>query len=112
MIEITIPIKIVSIANMRLHWAAKARLTKLQRLAALKAMIENAAPPQTPMTILLTRVAPRKLDSDNLSSGFKAVRDGIADWLQIDDGHPGIDWQYKQRTGKPKEYFVEVEVIA
>jgi len=31
MIEVRMNMRIVSVANMRLHWAAKARLTKNQR---------------------------------------------------------------------------------
>jgi hypothetical protein len=64
-----------------------------------------------PATVVLTRVAPRRLDGDNLQSGFKAVRDGVADWLGVDDGNGLVDWQYVQRSGKPGEYAVEIEVI-
>jgi hypothetical protein len=51
------------------------------------------------------------LDGDNLQSGFKAVRDGVADWLGVDDGNGLVDWQYVQRSGKAGEYAVEIEVI-
>jgi hypothetical protein len=51
------------------------------------------------------------LDGDNLQSGFKAVRDGVADWLGVDDGSGLIDWQYCQRSSGPKVYKVEIEVI-
>jgi hypothetical protein len=57
-------------------------------------------------------VAPRALDGDNLQSAFKAVRDGVADWLGVDDGHKNLDWQYYQRKDGPKVYAVEIEVIA
>jgi hypothetical protein len=52
------------------------------------------------------------LDGDNLQSGFKAVRDGVADWLGVDDGDKRIDWQYGQRSGGVNVYQVEIEVIA
>ena len=42
---------------------------------------------------------------------FKAVRDGVADWLGVDDGSSLVDWQYCQRSGGPKVYKVEIEVI-
>jgi hypothetical protein len=64
-----------------------------------------------PVTVVLTRIAPRRLDGDNLQSGFKAVRDGVADWLGVDDGSSLVDWQYFQRSGKAGEYAVEIEVI-
>ncbi len=34
-----------------------------------------------------------------------------ADWLGVDDGSSLIDWQYCQRSGGPKVYKVEIEVI-
>jgi P2-related tail formation protein len=52
------------------------------------------------------------LDGDNLQSGFKAVRDGVADWLGIDDGSQLVEWEYRQRPGTVKTYKVEIEVIA
>jgi len=112
MIEIRVPIKIVSVANLRLHWAVKAKLAKSHRSKAFSALASVAAPPAPPCTLVLTRVAPRALDGDNLQSAFKAVRDGVADWLGVDDGHQQLDWQYKQRKDGPKVYAVEIEVIA
>ena len=50
------------------------------------------------------------LDDDNLASGFKSTRDGVADWLGIDDGSKRLTWVYKQVKGPPKTY--EAEVIA
>ena len=64
-----------------------------------------------PVTITITRVAPRKLDSDNLARSMKAVRDGIADAFRLDDGDDRLDWRYAQRTGRAKEYSVDVEII-
>ena len=109
MIETTIPIKAVSVANLRLHWAVKAKLAKAHRSAS-KAGLASVAPvaPSLPLTVILTRLGPRTMDTDNLASSLKAVRDGVADWLGVDDGHPSLDWQYRQRKGG---YAVEVEVI-
>lgn len=112
MIEVKMNLKIVSVANLRMHWAVKARLAKGQRRMAYNALVGVAAPPAPPCSVVLTRVAPRALDGDNLQSGFKAVRDGVADWLGVDDGDRRLDWQYAQRSGGPKVYQVEIEVIA
>ena len=105
--------KIVSVANLRLHWAVKAKLARDQRTRTRMSL--NAAAQSSglelPLTVVLTRVAPRRLDGDNLQSGFKAVRDGVADWLGVDDGNGLIDWQYAQRSAGPKVYKVEIEVI-
>ena len=106
--------KIVSVANMRLHWAAKAKLTRDQRTRtrlSLAAVAQSFGVEVLPVTVVLTRIAPRRLDGDNLQSGFKAVRDGVADWLGVDDGSSLVDWQYCQRSGKAGEYAVEIEVI-
>jgi len=106
--------KIVSVANMRLHWAVKAKLVRDQRTRtrmSLAAVAQSSGLEMLPATVVLTRVAPRRLDGDNLQSGFKAVRDGVADWLGIDDGNSLEDWQYAQRSGRPGEYAVEIEVI-
>lgn len=112
MIEATIRSKTVSVANLRLHWAGKAMLAKAHRGAARAALgLVAPIPPKPPLTVILTRVAPRRLDGDNLQSALKATRDGIADWLGLDDGHAGIDWQYEQTKGDPNKYSVLVEVI-
>jgi hypothetical protein len=63
-----------------------------------------------PFVVTLTRIAPRKLDSDNLNSAFKAMRDGIADWLCVDDGHESVTWVYAQRKGRKGEYAAEVAI--
>lgn len=38
------------------------------------------------------RVAPGRLDDDNLARACKAVRDEVAAWLGVDDGDPRISW--------------------
>ena len=114
MIEVRMNMKIVSVANMRLHWAVKAKLTRDQRTRtrlSLAAVAQSFGVEVLPVTVVLTRIAPRRLDGDNLQSGFKAVRDGVADWLGVDDGSDMIEWQYCQRSGGPKVYRVEIEVI-
>jgi crossover junction endodeoxyribonuclease RusA len=109
MIEATIPIKSVSVANLRMHWAVKAKLAKAHRNAAKTALMSVAPEaPELPLTVILTRLGPRTLDTDNLASCLKAVRDGVADWLGVDDGDARLDWQYEQRKGP---YSVEVEII-
>ncbi len=54
-----------------------------------------------PISITLTRVFVghgRSLDDDNLRATFKHVRDGIADWLGVDDSpRSGIEWRYEQK---------------
>lgn len=103
-------LRIVSEANQRGHWAKKAARAKLHRTCAAAALYGTCirgAPVKPPVIITLTRIAPRQLDSDNLAGGFKAARDGIADWLHIDDGDERLTWRYEQRKGRPGEYDAE-----
>lgn len=107
MTTVYLPIRIQSTANLRECWQAKARRAKTQRMTAFMAM-HGTERPALPVTITLTRIGAKALDSDNLAAGFKAVRDGVADWLGIDDGSPLVTWRYEQRRGKPREYAAEV----
>ena len=61
-------------------------------------------------TIVLTRISPRRFDDDNLRAAFKAVRDGVADWLGVADNDPRVTWQYRQERGQPKQHAVRIEV--
>jgi hypothetical protein len=113
-----IPVKTVSESNQRIHWAVKAKRSRHQRSvsrivtrgALVRASRLGDGFRTHTMTITITRIAPGTLDSDNLASSQKAVRDGIADALCVDDGSPLITWIYSQRRGKPREYSVEVKI--
>jgi hypothetical protein len=70
--------------------------------------MKQAARPAFPCVITLTRVGVKRMDTDNLASALKACRDGVAEWLGIDDGDPRIEWRYAQRTDKT--YSVEVAI--
>ena len=100
-----LPLRIESVANKREHWSVRARRTKAHKLAAL------AVPAHpVPCVVTLVRVAPRSLDGDNLQSGFKALRDGIAKRLGVDDADPRVEWKYGQEKGKAKQYAARVEI--
>lgn len=107
---VLLPLKIESEANGREHWRKKAARVKSHRAVAQTILRVTAARPQPPCVITLTRIAPHTLDCDNLASGFKACRDGVADWLGIDDGDKRLTWQYAQRKGRPKQYAAEVVI--
>jgi crossover junction endodeoxyribonuclease RusA len=111
-IEVLLPVRTWSEANVRGHWGKRARRAKRQREAArlLVRAARIAIPKSGPVAITLTRIALRALDSDNLASGFKAVRDGVADALGVDDGSARIEWRYAQERGKPGEYAVKVQI--
>lgn len=102
----------MSEANSREHWAAKAKRVKLHRDTAyvvIRKALEYCKP--LPCVVTLTRVAPRMLDDDNLRQAMKAIRDGIADWLGVDDRSPLIRWEYGQEKAS-KYHAVRVEVAS
>ena len=118
--RITLPLKTVSEINTRCHWATRAKRSCLARDLARVSVISHfcgSAIPVPPLTVILVRVAPRKLDGDNLRSALKAVRDGVADAILApnrgnqsrkwaDDSSGEIAWRYGQANGKAKQYQV------
>lgn len=105
------PIRVVSEANAHEHWRVRSKRAKGQRgLIKLLLRAKLATPPAAPLVVRLTRIAPRDLDSDNLAGAFKHVRDGVADWLGVDDRSPQIDWRYGQERGPTKLYSIRVEI--
>lgn len=100
-----LPLKIESVANLREHWAKRARRAKAHREAAIAVPKHDL-----PCVVTLTRIAPRMLDDDNLRSGFKNLRDGVADRLGVKDNDPRVTWRYAQRSEKPKYYAAIVEI--
>lgn len=110
--EITHEYRLQSRANERRHWAAKARLTKQERGLGwqLAGTLLGQTPPFLPLKITLTRIAPRKLDKDdNLPMAWKAIKDGICDYLGVDDRTKGIVWVYAQRKpSQPRTYHIKI----
>ena len=112
MISVLLPIRTESEANTRECWQSKHRRAKSQR-GIVKMMLfshRRKLPGDEGGTIILTRIAPRGLDGDNLQRSFKAIRDQVAEEIGIDDGDARLTWFYRQEKGKPKEYAVRVEV--
>ncbi len=113
-----VPIKTVSEANERGgHWKPAWARGKRQKEELIEWFsgprrkdIDQVRPDPH---INLIRVSPRKLDSDNLISAFKAVRDQLAALIKPgyapgradDDGD--ITWSYDQQAGKPQGIIIE-----
>jgi hypothetical protein len=103
---INIPIRTVNTQNVREHWAVRAGRAKVHRQTAFYALGPTSKRPELPCTITMTRLAPRLMDDDGATASLKACRDGIADWLGVDDGDKRLTWRYEQR--RSKVYGVEV----
>lgn len=95
-------IKLVPGDNAREHWATRARRAKNHRSTAemvLRSKFGRA--PELPLVVIITRVGRGRLDTDNLAGSAKHIRDGIADWVGVDDGNEGYTWRYEQSRGEP-----------
>lgn len=101
-----IPLVTVSEANSRAHWAVKARRAKSQReliLSALQYTVGDLGNGPATAEVRLTRIGPRKLDTDNITGAQKHTRDAVAEWLNIDDGDDErISFVYDQEPGTKK----------
>lgn len=114
MIEVDVPVKLESEANLRQCWQARNR-RKRQQQAIVSLVVgpklrgKKFAPPYS---VTLTRLGKRKLDDDNLAVSAKGVRDQIAHLLGIDDGDERIKWNYAQAKSPDKDYWLRVRLEA
>lgn len=123
MITVEVPIALPSASNLREHWRERHRRIKSQ-CAATSMMLgfmrvverlggDGAVKAGDRLAVTLTRVAPRKLDSDNLQGAFKGVRDEVAKFFGVDDGDKRhITWSYAQTTGKPSTVLIDLAIQA
>lgn len=108
---VTLPIRLVSEANAHEHWRVRQRRAKAQReLAAMLLANAFGRPPAPPLVVTITRIAPCALDSDNAVGSAKSVRDGVADFLGVNDRSPLVTWVVEQERGEPRTYGARVEV--
>lgn len=110
---LVLPLRTRSVANLREHWAARARRVKRER--SLVAMLWPAPWRRRkwrfPLEVLLVRQAPSNgLDDDNLRSATKGVRDEIARQLGVDDRDARVRWEYSQARG-PYSVLVYIEEL-
>lgn len=90
--------------------AAAAKAKQQRTGVATMCRCKFGQPPSLPLIITITRVGPRELDGDNLQGACKHVRDGIADWLGVNDRDKRIQWKYEQTRCGVKAYGVTVRV--
>lgn len=103
--EVTLILKgltLVSEPNARDHWREKAERVKWQRGIVRNALAALAPPDLTDgrrWTVTIDRTTRHELDDDNLGTSAKAVRDGVAAWLGVDDSPSSpVRWIYTQRV--------------
>lgn len=93
-----VPVRTGRGQNDRETWRARARRVSKEKSATILAM---GAPvrlrPGQVAIVELTRVSRGELDDDNCVSALKAIRDGVACWLGVDDGSRRVRFTYGQR---------------
>jgi hypothetical protein len=107
----------VSLNKRAAHWAAASKRAKRERINTYYEMRCAFKGPMTlqeimgPILIRLTRKGPSSgLDShDNLRGSFKAVVDGVCDWLGIKDDDPRLHFEYTQGRADRWRVVIEVE---
>ncbi len=98
-VELAIPVRVVSEANQRDHWAVRKRRFDAQKMA-LAGVLAGISLPPLPVAVMWTKLGGRNLDTDNLAGSFKALRDHLADHYRVDDAAgSGIAWGYDQIPG-------------
>ena len=107
-IEFELPLRADRNQNARGHWAVTAKKRASEKAAVAYRLNPNQFRPLLMVTI--TRIAPRRMDTDGLVGALKGVRDGIAARLGIDDRSPLVQYFYDQESRKPKEYGVRVRI--
>lgn len=121
MIVIDIPgLRLVPEGNERENRYAKAkRIRDQKQIVAAFFRVKRPDRPPFPLVVTITRLGPRALDSDNLASSGKHVRDAVATWLGVDDGVaertlidgvPQVEWRVAAE--KSKLYGVRIEMRA
>ena len=112
-VSVPIPgLRLVSELNERTHWRGRQRRAKAQRnivALVLRGTVAKMMMTLAPLEVTITRVAPRSLDSDNLTGSGKHVRDQIAAELGIDDRDPRVVWKIAQQRGP---YGVLISIVS
>ena len=108
-LNVTLPIRLRSTANLRAHPLRLWREGKTQENAITKAIPAAILPP-LPVVVTITRIGHRKLDTDNLAISAKAVRDQIARLYGVDDGSDLYTWEYAQEKAKPGVHACRITI--
>ncbi len=88
------------------NWPRIAARRKREREAVLDALIGIQPPTWSTYYVTLERIAMRPMDADNVSAGFKSIRDEVSRFLGLDDADPRIHWHYRQRIQRVRDASV------
>jgi hypothetical protein len=111
-ISVTISLYTTTEANAGGHFVPKIKRAKKQRACVRDVFRKiGLALPLLPAKITLTRIGQRKLDSDNLASALKHVRDEIAAAYQVDDADSRYAWEPQQERGEGYAVRIQIETL-
>lgn len=113
--------RLPSVANQRLHWAAKAAQASRQRAGVTLALrslelregltsARSALARGEPVEVYLTRISPRPIRDtwDNLRRALKAPVDSVAEALGVDDSDPLLRLQEPQQESGRAALRIEI----
>jgi hypothetical protein len=86
-------------------------LTIVPTATSIAATGERFSKPNA-IKVTCTRIGPGRLDSDGPSDAMKNVRDGVADWLGVNDGDGSVHWSATQErapNGTPWRVRITIE---
>lgn len=107
---VEIPIKTGNGLNDREHYMARHRRVAKER-EQTRMIVRSALPSRgLPCKVTITRLSNGVLDGDNLQGATKAIRDGIADALDIADNDPRIHFFYAQEKCKRGQWGVRIQI--
>ena len=113
-VEFNIPgLRVVNELNDHSHWRTRLRRSRAQHVvveAIAKHALHGYSWLYRPLTVTMTRIAPRTFDSDGTVASMKFVRDSIAMVLGVDDGDPSITWVALYERGASGEYAVRIRI--
>lgn len=123
-----LPLKTVSEVNSCEHWTAKHKRHKQQQAFVRMFYASKLSDVKLPCKVTFTRLSPRSIDSDNLPTCFKYIRDELSELLNPEkdfyekwiknknyrglkghaDSTTEITWIYSQQ--KSKNIGVRIEI--
>lgn len=104
MITTTFDLETRSESNARYgHWGQRSsKRAGQRRTTELRCQVAFGEPPVPPLHVTVVRVCPPRnkvRDCDNLVASMKAIRDGLCDWLHLNDSDLRLRWELRQENG-------------
>src|SRR5271168_12674 len=102
--------------NIKIIWQKKYLKDRHMR-RDLRFLLMQHNRPDLPCRITLKRCGKRKMDSDNVVTAFKHIRDEVADYLIPNlrpgqaDGDPRIEWVYSQEISRDYSIVVIIDPL-